>query len=242
MPILEITNNNTSVYTVHNPENTSEYITTQPATTSSTTISADFALYLEDIIASKAAEVNDAGAPLYVFDFKSDPTDSLAEIEANPGTSAAHHAANKVNYGHAVSNPSTPSTVDTIALDHAAGEVFVDGQFEAIVAGIDVNPTVLTKAGVAAGSLVVSEDVYGHVVYYNDSSNIQMAMILGDAVANGEAVTPLAASQIASALAEFTSATSPVHAYVLIADVLFEHDGSSLSQTTTSIRTVPSSY
>lgn len=240
MPTLSITNNGPNPQTLYD-QISGWYVYINPLTTTAKALTGTQLMNLEVPLAALRAKVDDNGDPLFTVAVAQDP--EVADLSSTPGSAdVSRWIGNHVAVGMAETNPTTPSVVAAWRVNQAAGEVYVDGQhFVAGAATDETGDASVDKTGaVFAGPLTVSNDRYAYLCLVNNSGVLERVFVFGDTAATGLAVE-LTDAEIATAIGAYLSLTGPTYAFVKAATILFE-EAAGLSQTTTSVRSVPASY
>lgn len=162
---------------------------------------------------------------------------------------AAFWLGNHVEYGVLASNPSTASVVGLLAVNLTAGEMYVNGVHRIVAAASDYAASAIDLTGAAAVDLADDTEQYAALVVYSDpeSSNaLVWRLVIGASAAAGSGLAEIVSRRQAlnAVQAELGQQDlAPYSAIVVVAQILFEVDGSSVvTQTTTNVRVSPGNF
>lgn len=239
MPLITIQNLDTHYVLLNDPEDTSVNLTVGPLATESLSVSDAALIRLRPALANLRGRTLTDGTPSVLVDVDTEDTAS--------GFTVARWAGNHVGYGVIATDPTTAPTTSILRIDHSAGEAYVDGVFYEVAAAADtVGDAQVEKDGLTAfaGALANSTDTYGHWLLIENSSSLELLLVLGDAADTGAAVV-LTRDELAEAVGAYRAggAADPHHSFTHIATVLYAVDGGgTLVDTTSVIREMPDDY
>jgi hypothetical protein len=215
------------------------YIT--ESTTTNKALTGAQLLNLEVPLASLAAKVDSNGDALFAISVAQDADDTLL---ATPGSAdVARWVGNHVSVDMAETDPTTPCIVSAWRINQAAGECYVGGQhFVAGAAADETGDGDYDRDGaVFAGPMGTAEDVYAYVLLVNNAGTLERIFVFGTAAGTGLAVDDVTDAELAAVVGTHLSLSGPSYNFAKVCTLLFE-ESTGLSQTTTSVRTVPGSY
>lgn len=238
MPQVTITNNSLNESAVSNPP--SETFITLPPSTATSFIVNDITLeQMEPQLVELTQKVDTNGNPLFDVAVSASAAE-LAGAEFAGSGAMARYLANRVSFGLAVANGTTPTVFNARRVNIAVGEAMVDGahfvlsapvadevgDFEINVAGADLSAVDLTGVSNSTTSVVLcreSNDPANTVQY----ANIVTVLVRGPEVLNAtsEGYLPLTDLEIATALSNGIYADlEPYFGFTRIADVYIKLD------------------
>ncbi len=240
MATLSITNNTPSITTLSDPRS-GFYITVPGGVTKEYEVTVSQIEGMSEALSQLRSRVLTDGTASFIIDVRQNRSD--AEVKYQAATAdVTRYLANRVCFGLAATNGTTPSVVATRRVNIGAGEAFVDGLHFLTGALVDqVGAASLLKTGAAlVGSLTAAKDRYAHLCLVKNINTVQIVFIYGDE-ADGGAALPLSKDALASAVGAYLAEATPVYAFVEIATILFSEDAG-LTTTVVNRRPVPSSY
>lgn len=242
MPDLKITNNSTEQLVVSDPDSPLT-ITVAGGVTKTTTVEPEALERMREGLAELDDKTLGDGSAFADIDVLQSVANDDLEYEA-ASADVTRYLANRIIYGSAVSNPTTPSTVSNRDFDiDSEGEAFIDGEHYDVASATDVSADAEVDtdgADFSGTNLSTDKDRYAHLCLVNNGGTVETVMVFGAEADNGNA-DKLSDDEIASAVGAYLGESTSVYAFTEWAEILFS-ESSGLSQTTTMLRPVPPSY
>lgn len=242
MPKLKITNHGIHTTSVGDPHGT--FYMTVPAKESLTKeVSVES---LENMRGQLEALSNrlfkDNSGPVVEIEIIQERSD--ASLTYEPATAdVTRYLGNRVVYGAFAGAPKTASTVSKRAYSLTAGEAYVDGLHTIIAAAENaVADDEIDARGADVSKEKLSKDKsrYAHLCLVKKDDAVKQVLVFGEEAEKGKA-SKVSDADIASAVGVYLVENVAVHAFVRVADILFDVAGDVL-QEVVNHRPVPASY